>query len=156
MRHYYSLGQFLTGLWALGVLSFSPVAGAADDHFDASSPEQVIRHFYQWYVQGLVNHRDPFEKDRATLKRFATERLINAIDHMRKGPDGLDGDYFLDAQDFDAEWGKNMTVASPIIKDKKAAVEVELSSKEMGSRKLLVSLVLEGGAWKIDNVAGEG
>jgi ABC-type transporter MlaC component len=153
LRH--SLGRIVAGMLVLGVFSSIHRATAAEN-FDATSPEQVIRHFYQWYVNALVNHRDPFEKDRATLKRFTTERLLRTIDHMRKGPDGLDGDYFLDAQDFDAEWGKNITVASPIIKDKKAAVAVELSGKEMGPRKLMITLVLERGAWKIDNVSGEG
>jgi hypothetical protein len=32
------------------------------------------------------------------LRRYATERLLKEIDKMVKGPDGLDGDYFVDVK----------------------------------------------------------
>jgi Protein of unknown function (DUF3828) len=135
------------------IAALSP--GLAEDHADGSSPERVIRDFYQWYVQALVSNRDPFVKGRAELKRFATERLIKQIDRARKGPDGLDGDYFVDAQDFDNEWAKNITVSTPVIKDKHATVEVELKGSEVGTRNLLIDLVWDGGRWKLDKVEGQ-
>jgi hypothetical protein len=143
----HSLGRWL---W-LPVLLLALSSGAAEET-DASSPESVIRQFYQWYVPVLVSQRDPFEKDRAQLKRFVTERLLRQIDHARKGPDGLDGDYFVDAQDFDQEWARNITVSTPIIQNKHAAVEVELKSSELGPRNLLVDLVWDHGTWKFDKV----
>lgn len=118
-------------------------------------PERVIRDFYQWYVQALMQNRDPFAKGRAELKRYASARLIQEIDRMRKGPDGLDGDYFLDAQDFDQEWAKNISVTPPVITGNRATTEVTLAGKEMGSRKLRVTLVRGTDGWKVDKVQGE-
>jgi hypothetical protein len=121
----------------------------------AASPEQTIQQFYQWYVQSLVAENDPLTKRRAELKRFATDRLIREIDGMRKGPDGLDGDYFLDAQDFDREWGKNITVGKVAAKGTRATADVQLNSREMGMKKLRVTLVQERGSWKVDKVEGK-
>jgi hypothetical protein len=119
-----------------------------------ASPEQIIRQFYEWYVQAVVANDDPLTKRRAELKRFATDRLIREIDGMRKGPDGLDGDYFLDAQDFDAGWGKNITVANVTTKGTRTSADVQLKSREMGVKKLRVTLAQERGAWKVDKVEG--
>lgn len=150
--------SFLHWLHSLGavclMVAFLPSpANAAEP--DRSSPEAVIRNFYQWYVGELLANRDPFAQGRATLRQFATERLLQQIDHMRKGPDGLDGDYFVDAQDFDKDWATNITVSTPIVKDKHATCDVELKGKEAGTRKLLVDLAWQGGRWKVDKVEGE-
>lgn len=137
----------------LAVALISPAL--AEDQADRSSPERAIREFYHWYVQALVTNQDPFVKGRTDLKRFATGRLIEQIDRMRNGPDGLDGDYFVDAQDFDKDWGKNITVSTPIIRNKHATVEVELKGREMGTRNLLVDLAWERDGWKVDKVEGQ-
>lgn len=135
----------------LGALSWA----RAEESAEAGSPERVIRDFYSWYVHGLVNNRDPFKGERTELKRFATTRLINEIDKARKGPDGLDGDYFLDAQDFDKEWAKNITVSNAVIRNGRATVEVELKGSEVGTRNLLVDLAWERGSWKVDKVQSQ-
>ena len=135
-------------------LIFSLTFGYAEDH-SVDSPEGVIHRFYQWYVQALIGNRDPFTKGRAELKRYASERLLKEIDRVRKGPDGLDGDYFLDAQDFDKEWGKNISVSKMVVTGDRATATVELQSREMGPRKLHVVLVRENGVWKLDKVEGQ-
>ena len=117
-----------------------------------AAPEQVIRDFYKWYVGELVAERDAFTDGRAELKRFASERLLREIDKARKSEDGVGSDPFLDAQDFDKDWAKNVTVATPVVKGAKATANVELKGAEMGPQKLKVSLVQEKGAWKIDKV----
>src|SRR5438067_992332 len=66
----------------------------------AATPDDCIRNFYRWYVTNLVANRDPM-KQRKEIRQYATERLLREIDKMVKGPDGLEGDYFVDAQDFD-------------------------------------------------------
>ena len=119
-----------------------------------AGPERTIHEFYSWYVRTVVSGSDPLTKQRTELKRFATDRLIREIDGMRKGPDGLDGDYFLDAQDFDKAWAKNITIAAPVITGTKATTDVELKGPEVGSKKLRVTLAQENGAWKVDKVEG--
>jgi hypothetical protein len=118
-----------------------------------SNPSGSIQSFYRWYVTELVANRNPLE-NRKELKRFATERLLKEIDRMKKGPDGLDGDYFVDAQDFDPLWSKNITVSDVKISGTKATADVLLAGKGDMRRRLQVSLVREGSVWKVDKVKG--
>ena len=119
-----------------------------------SAPEQVIRDFYRWYVGQLVAEKDPFKDGRAEMKRYATERLIAQINKMRNSEDGVSSDYFLNAQDFDKDWAKNLTIATPVVKGDKATANVELKGAEMGTQKLRVTLAQEKGTWKVDKVDG--
>ena len=102
-----------------------------------------------------MSERDPFTQGRETLKTYATAHLLAQIDKMMKGPDGLDGDYFLDAQDFDKEWARNIKITNTEIKDGKATADVTLDGKEMGQKTLHLSLAQESGAWKVDRVTGQ-
>lgn len=117
-----------------------------------AAPDQVIRDFYKWYVGQLVAERDPFTDGRTELKRFASERLLRQIDKARKSEDGVGSDPFLEAQDFDKDWAKNITVATPTVNGDKATANVDLKGAEMGTQKLKVSLVQEKGSWKVDKV----
>jgi uncharacterized protein DUF3828 len=118
-----------------------------------ANPADTIRGFYRWYVTELIANRQPLE-NRRELKRFATERLLNQIDKMKKSPDGLGSDYFLDAQDFDNLWAKNITISDLKVSGKNATAEVRLTGKGEMRRRLKVSLVSDGAAWKIDQVQG--
>ena len=117
------------------------------------SPEEVTRSFYKWYVHALNQNSDPFDKKRVVLRRYVTERLIREIDKAIKGPDGLDGDYFIDAQDWDKDWERNIAVSSVVASKTSATALITLSGATM-SRKLRVALKQERGAWKIDKVEG--
>lgn len=129
--------------------------GASSLRAEDLAPAQVVRDFYRWYVAELVSDRDPFEAGRADLERYISARWLKEIDAMRNGPDGLDADPFLSAQDFDKEWGHNVTVSEPVIKGDHATADVELKGTEMGSQKLSVKLAQENGGWKIDGVEGK-
>jgi hypothetical protein len=118
-----------------------------------ANPSDAIRGFYRWYVTELIANRQPLE-NRRELKRFATERLLRQIDKMKKSPDGVGSDYFLDAQDFDNLWAKNITVSDLKVSGKNATAEVRLTGKGEMRRRLKVSLVSDGAAWKIDEVRG--
>ncbi|HXM32356.1 MAG TPA: DUF3828 domain-containing protein [Chthoniobacterales bacterium] len=133
------------------ILGFSSATRAAEP--STANPSDAIRSFYRWYVTELIANRNPME-NRKELKRFATERLLKEIDKMKKGPDGLDGDYFVDAQDFDDLWAKNITVSDLKISGRNASAEVLLAGKGEMRRKLKVNLVNDGAAWKIDKVQG--
>jgi hypothetical protein len=120
----------------------------------AAAPDEVIRDFYKWYVGQLVAEKDPFIDGTAELKRFVSDRLLHEIDTARKSEEGAGSDPFLDAQDFDEEWAKNITVATPTVSGDTATATVELQGAEMGTHKLKVALVREEGSWKIDRVEG--
>ena len=128
-------------------------AWISPSHAQERAPDAMIRDFYQWYVQSLAATRDPFTAGRAEVKRYATERLIREIDKAREA-DELGADPFLDAQDFDAAWAKNITVSKPAINGDTATADVTLKGPEMGTHKLNVTLRKEGGSWKIDKVKG--
>jgi len=144
--------KFLVSVFALAVaLGFSSIAPAAEP--SPADPSEAIRNFYRWYVGELIANRDPLA-NRSQLKRFVTERLVKEINGMKKGPEGLNGDYFVDAQDFDDLWARNITVSDVKISGTKAPAEVLLAGKPDMRRRLEVSLANDGGAWKVDKVKG--
>ena len=142
---------FISILAFIIALGFSSATGAAEP--STANPSDAIRGFYRWYVTALIANKQPME-NRKEMKRFVTERLLSEIDKMKKGPDGLDGDYFLDAQDFDNLWAKNIAVSDLKVSGKNASAEVLLAGKGEMRRKLKVNLVSDGTAWKIDRVQG--
>jgi Protein of unknown function (DUF3828) len=120
----------------------------------SSNPAETIRGFYHWYVTELIANRDPMS-NRTELKHFATARLLNELGKMKRGPEGLNGDYFVDAQDFDNQWAKKISVSNVQINDKNASAEVMLKGATADmNRRLKVNLVLESGTWKVDKVQG--
>ena len=116
-------------------------------------PDAMIHEFYHWYVHALNQNKEPLTSQRTVMRKYVTLRLIREIDRMAKGPDGLDGDYFIDAQDWDKDWEKNITVSYLVVKNTTATATVALTGKEM-SRHLQLTLKQEAGAWKIDRVKG--
>jgi Protein of unknown function (DUF3828) len=135
-------------------LGFCSATRAAEPSTAAgSNPSDTIHSFYRWYVTELIANHNPME-NRKELRRFTTERLLKEIDRMKKGPDGLDGDYFVDAQDFDNLWAKNVTVSDVKMSGTKATAEVLLAGKGEMRRRLKISLVNDGGIWKVDKVQG--
>lgn len=122
----------------------------------SSNPAETIRGFYHWYVTELIANRDPMS-NRAELKHFATARLLKEIGQMKKGPEGLNGDYFVDAQDFDNQWAKKISISNVQINGKSATAEVMLKGATADmNRRLKLNLALEGGTWKVDKVEGGG
>jgi len=144
---------FAVSLTMIAALAVSTSARAAKPAV-ASDPANTIRSFYHWYVTVLIANQDPM-KNRVEMKRFVTDRLRNEIEKMVKGPDGLDGDYFVDAQDFDNKWATSISVSNVKIRGTKATADVLLAGgdKTMNKR-LSLDLVNDGGAWKVDKVKG--
>jgi hypothetical protein len=137
-------------LWASNVPGFSQAETAP-----TPSPEVVIKEFYKWYVHALNQDGDPLTKGRATLRKYVTIRFIREIDRALKGPDGIDADVFLEAQDWDKDWEKNIAVSKVATRYSTTTAMVSLSGKEMPTHKLNLTLKREGGAWKIDKVAAQ-
>lgn len=146
--------QIVSFITLLAAVILAIPSGAADSSkVSTATPEESIRSFYQWYVTALIANRNPM-KQRAEMKRFATDRLLKEIDKMKKGADGLNGDYFLDAQDFNDQWAKKIAVSNVKIAGTKATAHVLLDGAEGMRKKLVVQLVNDTGAWKIDKVQG--
>ena len=136
---------------ALLFVAVALTAGRAAE--PAGTPEDCIRSFYKWYVTNLVANRDPM-KQRTELRRFATERLLKELSKMKMGPEGLNGDYFTDAQDFDPLWAKNISISAVKTEANKSSAHVLLNGAQGMKKKLIVGLMQEGGTWKVDKVRG--
>ena len=146
--------RFLALVALLAAIAFSiPSVAAEPPKTSTATPEESIRSFYRWYVTALVANRDPM-KQRTEMKRFATDRLLKEIDKMKKGPEGLNGDYFLDAQDFDEQWAKKISISKVKIEGAKASAHVFLDGPEGMRKNLVVQSVNDAGIWKIDRVQG--
>jgi hypothetical protein len=143
------IALLLTVLLAIGI---ALPASAAET---AATPEDSIRNFYRWYVTNLVANRDPM-KQRTEIRRYATERLLKEVSKMATGPEGLDGDYFTDAQDFDPLWAKNISTSDVRTQGDTSKARVLLDGAKGMRKKLTVQLVKEAGIWKVDKVKGEG
>jgi Protein of unknown function (DUF3828) len=140
-------------LVALFVLTLAAPTLAQAGAAPAAKPDAVIREFYKWYVHALNQNKDPLTGQRTVMRKYVTTRLIREIDRMAKGPDGLDGDYFIDAQDWDKEWEKNIDVSDIVTKVTIATARVTLSGPQM-TRHVQVTLKQEAGVWKVDRVKG--
>ena len=143
-----SLIVFLSA-WLLVVGLACRVESATD-----GSPEQVVRSFYGWYVP-THSDGDLLGARRGELARFVTASFLKRIDRLLKIEGGLEADPFLEAQDYDAEWGKRIAVRNVQIQGAAATVNVELISKAMGSHRLRVALSREDGIWKLDRVTAK-
>ena len=116
------------------------------------NPAVAVRSFYSWYVSEVASGARPLEKERELMRKFVTDRLLNQIDKMPKGPGGLDGDFFLNAQEIDPEWGKNIAVGNTYIGKTTSKLSVILTGRKVGDRQFEVKMLFQEGAWKIDEV----
>jgi hypothetical protein len=145
---------------ALAILFFLMAIGLAQAETSASAqasntPEATVRRFYEWYLHALNQGEEPLSKHRAELSKFVTRRLMRSINRALKRPDGINADIFIDAQDWDKDWEKNISVSKATIKGDRATVNVTLKGGEaFGNKSLSVGLRKEGGVWKIDSVNG--
>lgn len=143
-------GRLFAGVLFVASMLIAPFA-QAQEASGSGKPESVIREFYQWYVQTVAANRSPMMDEPAKLKRYATVGMLRRIDKLAKNQE-LEADPFLQAQDVDNGWAKNIKVSKAKIAGNVATANVELKGQEMESHKLAVTLRQESGAWKVDKV----
>ena len=109
------------------------------------SARGTVASFYEAYLQALAQNRDPFTQDRAFVKRYVAASLIEEIDQQIKSPDGLEADYFTQAQDFLDEWKGHISVAEAAgaVKPGVAVTVVTLGTKATSEYRLKVTLKKE-------------
>ncbi len=124
------------------------------------APEVVVEEFYKWYIHSLSHRIDPFKEGKPTLQKYVTLRFMRKLERIARemASGGYDGDYFLEAQrdypdspNLEDEWINNMSTSKLVMKGPTAAVTISFG--ENGTlAKERISLIQEGGVWKIDDV----
>ena len=126
----------------------------------ATPPNVVVEDFYKWYIHSVSHKIDPFKAGKPTLQKYVTLRFMRKLERIARemASGDYDGDYFLEAQrdypdspNLENEWIKDMSTSKLAIKG--ATASVMISFGEDGAlAKERISLVQEGGVWKIDDV----
>ena len=127
------------------LLLVSPPSSLASNE-RAASPEEVTRQFYGWYLG--ADFPNPDRSNMATFRKYVTQSFLKRA----TAPD-VDAVLFIAAQDTDSTWANNFTVSKATIHGQKATVQVALNGKEM-KYNLTVTLLRQGGVWKINDVKG--
>lgn len=142
----------------LGLALLLVAAVGAGAESAPSSPTQTIQQsvgdFYRWYLGALKKSRDPLNdpKEERTLRKYVAPALIAAVKKKAASPDGLDADYFLQAQDYLDDWETHVMVAEPRIDRDSATVIVVLGVEGGERQRLLLSLARTAESWKIRKV----
>jgi hypothetical protein len=85
------------------ILSIQCFAGTAELAVPQSAKTTVVA-FYKWYLHALAADKEPLEDDRAELARYVSLPLLREIDRRIHSDEGMDADYFIQAQDVLPDW----------------------------------------------------
>ena len=118
----------------------------------ASSPEAAVRHFYAWYLGRMVANQNPLQDERPALRHWVSDELLGEIQRRMDSPDGLDADYFLQAQDYDDAWLAQVAELKARSQGTQARVDLTLGPRSAQPWRLTVTLVQGRDGWKIRRV----
>jgi hypothetical protein len=116
----------------------------------ASTPQDVARGFYSWYLHQLtLENVEPLKQKTTALKYLTPQLYRNAPRLIRR----MNADIFICAQDWDNGWEKNFSVSTPQIKNKSATATVTLPSGETDRIKIDLTMIKTASGWRINKVA---
>ena len=116
----------------------------------ASTPQDVVRGFYSWYLHQLsLENQNPLKQKTTMLKYLTPQLYANAPRLIRQ----MDADIFICAQDWDKGWEKNFSVSPPQVKNSSATTTVTLPSGETDRININVTLIKTASGWRINKVA---
>ena len=120
----------------------------------AATPEAAVRLFYPWYLGEMTKGHVPLTED--GMRDYVAEDTLRDIAFMMKRPNGgkrgLQEDYFLSAKDYFDDWADHIAVSEVSIDGDAASALVALGDPAQGTQRLALTLVREGGGWKISRV----
>jgi hypothetical protein len=118
-----------------------------------AGPDLAAQQFYKWYLRLLAENKDPMHDEAAMFSNYVSGALVKDIEKKIHSPDGMESDYFIQAQDYLDDWPGNVSVATPRIERATAKVTVSLGAAKSSAYRLAVTLVKEKSTWKIRKVA---
>jgi len=121
-------------------------AMAAPGYHAQTSPESVIKSFYNGYIRATAKGVEPLGK-RSALRKYLTANIIRTqVDAYEASQEA---DYFLQSQEYEAKWENAFTISKPVISGGTATAIVDFPG---GYPRVRVTLKKQGGIWKIDRV----
>jgi hypothetical protein len=114
-------------------------------------PDTVATEFYGWYLDTLSADQDPLSDRYDTFVRYVSRPLASRLVERLKTGRAPDTDYFIQSTAYREAW---RAVQTSVVRRHggKAEVQVTLGKERRTMRVLLLSMVLEDGAWKISSV----
>jgi len=115
-----------------------------------STPEDVARGFYSWYLHQLSQENMNPLKQKTTALKYLTPQLYAKAPRLIRQ---MDADIFICAQDWDKGWEKNFSVSTPQVENSSATTTVTLPAGEIDQIKINVTLIKTASGWRISKVA---
>jgi hypothetical protein len=119
--------------------------GKNDSDYASEEAIQMISNFYKEYI--TINSGDlADEKELSKIKKkYCTARLLDFIANEE-----LDYDIIVDAQDYDMEWVKTLSVTKELPEGD--TYIVKFSSSGQTEKSIKVKVQKENNTWKIDSI----
>jgi hypothetical protein len=117
-----------------------------------AKPDVAAATFYKWYLSELAQNHDPLSGDKKSLVPYVSASLLRQITRMMHSPDGMEADYFIQAQDYLDGWLQHVSTSDTRRQAGVATTIVTLGEKPEDQHRLSVTLLKEAGVWKIVRV----
>ena len=114
------------------------------------TPETTVMTFYSWYLKWTNEKQNPTKNMEAT--NYYLSARFSQWYYSKEGQN-VNYNVFVDGQQWNDAWAKNIKVGEAAITGDKANLKLMLSAPPDGPvMTLQISLVKERGEWKIDAV----
>lgn len=142
------------------LLALVAPARALEAKAGARAPDAVATEFYGWYLETLSADQDPLSDRYDVFTRYVAKELAARLVERLQGGKLPQRDYFTQSASYRPAWQRSVRAA--LMRQRAGAADVlvtlgdgiESRGEDGGPRQVLVlSMVLENGAWKIRQVA---
>jgi hypothetical protein len=117
------------------------------------APETVAAEFYGWYLQALDADQDPLSDRYERLNAYVAKPLVDQLLKRLQEQKTAAGDYFLQASRIQGAWLRGRVQAVTLRRQARGAdVLVTLDGDGDAKHELVLTMVLDNGAWKIRHV----
>jgi len=115
-----------------------------------TSPDEIVRGFYAWYLHRLAKNDSNPLKNRQVSLHYLTSQFLNRVPRLSRE---RDADIIICSQDVDETWESNFKVNPGTINGKASTSSVQLEGKKIPEVvKMNVTLKLTNSGWRIDGV----
>ena len=85
---------------------------------------------------------------------YVSPSLLRELKRIMQSPNGMETDYFLQAQDYLEDWPTRISISDTKVQSGIATTVVTLGENPAAPYRLTVTLQQEAGGWKIRRVKG--